>query len=56
MGSVLVGADFLLPLSRLETFAMPIRATTATSAMTTGVPFRSGGFASGCSGTVAAGL
>jgi len=53
MGSVLAGADFLLPLSKLETLAMPMRATMATNAMTTGVPFRNGGFASGCSGTVA---
>jgi hypothetical protein len=53
MGNALAGADFLLPLNRLETLAMPIRATMATSAMTTGILFLSGGFASGCSGTVA---
>ena len=56
IGNALAGAAFLLPLTRLEIFAMPISATMTTSAMTTGILFRNGGFASGCSGTVAGGF
>src|SRR5579863_4382080 len=47
------GAERLLPLSKLEMLAMPIKATMTTSAITTGRLLRRGGFASGCSGTVA---
>lgn len=51
--SELWGAAFLLPLTRLEMFAIPMRPTITTRAMTIGMPLRSGVFASGWSGTVA---
>jgi hypothetical protein len=53
MGSALAGAAFLLPLTRLERFAIPIMATMATNATMTGVLFFNGDVASGCCGTVA---
>jgi hypothetical protein len=56
IGRALAGADFLLPRTRLETLAIPMRATIATKAITTGILFRRGGLASICSGTVAGGF
>jgi hypothetical protein len=48
----LAGAFFLLPFNRLERLAMPISPMMTTKAITIGILFRTGGFVSGCSGTV----
>ena len=56
IGSVMAGADFFLTLTRLDMFAIPIRATIAISAITMCVLFFTGPTASHWAGTVAAGV
>ena len=53
IGIALAGAALLLPLTKLDKFAIPISATIAINPTITGVLFFSGEGASGCWGTVA---